>query len=101
MLGHKGEVGGDWGGGDRLQHEVGRLGLGARQFGKSERLGGLCSGSLCGGGSLRASRGHGVRCWDLYGVSPSLQRAGGMYRGGPLCVARVVARTRSQWVAVT
>jgi len=33
-----GGVGGDWRSGEGLQHEVGWLGLGARQFGLSERL---------------------------------------------------------------
>jgi hypothetical protein len=33
-----GRVGGDWGGGEGLQNEVGWLGLGVRQFGLSERV---------------------------------------------------------------
>src|SRR5882724_13702108 len=66
-------VGGDWGGGKGLRHEVGRLGLGARQFGESERLGGLCGGSLCGGGSLQPSEWLGLDRFDLWEV-PLLSR---------------------------
>ena len=68
---HVGEAGGELAGGvggcgdaGGLRNVMGQLGLGARQFGLSERLGGLCRGSLCGGGSLRTSWDHGTRCWD-------------------------------------
>jgi len=55
-------VGGDWGGGERLQYEVGQLGLGVCQFGESEHLRGLCGGSLWGGRSLQASEWHRWGC---------------------------------------
>ena len=56
ILGHSGltgGVGGDWGGSEGLRNEVGRLGLGARQFGLSKRFGFWAGGSLWGGGSLQ------------------------------------------------
>jgi hypothetical protein len=55
-LGHSGlmgGVGGNWGGGEGLQNVAGRLGLGACQFGLSERFGFRARGSLWGGGSLQ------------------------------------------------
>jgi hypothetical protein len=94
-----GGVGG-WGDAGGLRNVMGWLGLGVRQFGLSECLGRLCRGSLCGGGSLRTSWDHGTRRWDLWGVSPSLQRVGGTYRGGPGCTAHVVAK-RARRVSVT
>jgi len=74
------EAGGEWGGAEGFWNVMGWLGPGVCQFGLSERLGGLCRGSLCGGGSLRTSWDHGTCRWDLWGVSPSLRRAGGTYR---------------------
>ena len=56
ILGHSGLTGGvdgDWGGGEGHWNVVGQLGLGARQFRLSERLGFRARGSLWGGGSLQ------------------------------------------------
>jgi hypothetical protein len=55
-----GEAGGDRGGGEGFQKEVGRLGLGARQFGLSERFRLRARGSLWGGGSLQPSEWPGL-----------------------------------------
>jgi hypothetical protein len=46
-------VGGDWGSGEGFRNVAGRLGLGARQFGLSERFGFWVGRSLWGGGSLQ------------------------------------------------
>jgi hypothetical protein len=48
--GFMGEAVGDWGGGEGVQNEMGRLGLGARQLGLSEHFG---FWSLWGGESLQ------------------------------------------------
>jgi hypothetical protein len=48
-----GGVGGDWGSNEGLQNVVGWLGLGARQFGLSERLMFRAEGSIWDGGSLQ------------------------------------------------
>ena len=48
-----GGVGGDWGSNEGLRNVAGRLGLGARQFGLSERLMFRAEGSVWGGGSLQ------------------------------------------------
>jgi hypothetical protein len=56
ISGHSGlmsGVGGDWGCGEGLWNEVGRLGLGACQFGLSKHFGFRTGGSLWGGGSLQ------------------------------------------------
>ena len=58
ISGHRGlvgGVGGDWGSGEELRNEMGRLGLGARQFSESEGFGFGAEGSLWGGGSLQLS----------------------------------------------
>ena len=85
-------VSGDWGGGEGFRKEAGRLGLGACQFGESERLGLLADGSLWGGRSLQSPKGLGLGSWDLQDVRLPSRSAGGMYRGGPLPFELVGAR---------
>jgi hypothetical protein len=60
-----GGVGGDWGGGEGLRNVAGRLGLGARQFGLSERFGFRAKGSLWDGGSLQLLELLDQGFWDL------------------------------------
>ena len=103
MLGHNGlmgEVGGNWRGGEGLRNDVGRLGLGARQFGLSERLGFRTERSLWGGGSLQPSEWPGLDRLDRRDVPLSSRSAGGTYRGGPSGAARFVSRKPSRRVAV-
>jgi hypothetical protein len=52
-----GETGGNWGGGDWLQNDMGWLGLGVHQFELFERFGFQAGGSLWGGGSLQLLKG--------------------------------------------
>jgi hypothetical protein len=89
------------GGGEGFLNETGRLGLGARQFGESERLGRLWGGSLCGGESLQSLEGRVWGSQDLQEVRTSLQSAGGTYRGGPLWFEPVGPRFRTGLVTVT
>src|ERR1700690_954373 len=70
---------GDWGGGEGFLNEIGRLGLGARQFGLSERVGLWTEGSLWGGGSLQPSEWPGLGRLDLWEVLLSSRSAGGTY----------------------
>ena len=82
-------------------NEIGRLGLGARQFGLSERVGLWTEGSLWGGGSLQPSEWPGLGRLDLREVPLSSRSAGGTYRGDPSRSTRVVVRKRARRVAVT
>jgi hypothetical protein len=61
--GHMGGVGDDWGGGEWLWNEAGRLGLGACQFGLSERFRPRSEDSLWGGGSLQSLEWQRLASW--------------------------------------
>jgi len=65
------------GGGDGLRNEAGRFGLGARQFGLSERFQPRVGRSLWGGGSLQSPEWWGLDFWDLWEVLLLPRSAGG------------------------
>jgi hypothetical protein len=100
-VGVRGGRGNSEGGGEGLLNEVGRLGLGARQFGESERLGRLWGGSLCGGRSLQSLEGQVWGSRDLQEVRTLLRSAGGTYRGGPSWFEPAGPRLRMGLVAIT
>ena len=96
-----GGAGSDWRGGEGFLNEVGQLGLGARQFGLSERFGLRAEGSLWGGGSLQPSEWPGLGRLDLWEVPLSSRSTGGTYQGDSSRSAHVVVRKRACRIAVT
>jgi hypothetical protein len=92
--------GGCRGSGEGFLKEAGRLGLGACQFGESERFGLGFGGSTWGGGSLQSAEGWDSGSRDLQEVRSSLWSAGGTYHCGLSSFERIRLRFRAGLVAV-
>jgi hypothetical protein len=90
-----GEAGGEWGGAEGFRNEVGRLDW-VRANSDCPIAFGFCREVLMGWWVPPASRVAGAGWLLPLGVPLVPRSAGGTYRGGPVCVARVVARKRGR-----